>query len=63
MMNARTDYTFNINNQQCIVRNVPCYEHDGYISFNMEVVGMLSTIRDKMVREELPYDVEYEETH
>lgn len=61
-MNARTDYSFTINNQTCIVRNVPCYEHDGYISFNMEVVGILSTIREKMISKEIPYDVRYEDT-
>lgn len=59
-MNSRTDYHFHINDKECVVRNVPCHNHHGFISFNMDVVGRLPIIREKMERNEIPYDVDYD---
>ena len=60
--NSKTDYRFKLpNNQDCVVRNLPCYNHHGAISFEMNAVGMLQIIRDKMLIGELPYDVDYKE--
>lgn len=58
-MDAKTDYTFYINGRLCTVRNVPCRNHHGVISFNMDAVGTLAIAREKMISEEIPYDVEY----
>lgn len=62
-MDAKTDYTFYIDGRLCTVRNVPCRNHHGSISFNMDAVGTLVIVRDKMLSEEIPYDVEYDDIH
>lgn len=59
-MRSRTDYKFQISGRPCLIRNVPCYDHHGAISFDMDVVGKLPIIKDKMLIGEIPYDVDYE---
>ena len=59
--NSVTDYEFTLpNNQYCVIRNLPCYNHHGAISFEMNAIGMLDIIRDKMMIGEMPYDVDYQ---
>ena len=60
-MNSKTDYVFNIPDRHCVMRNVPCYEHHGAIAYNMDVVGILPTVKDVMLLKEIPDDIEYEE--
>lgn len=59
-MNSKTDYTFNIQDRHCVLRNVPCYDHYGAISFGTEVTGVLPAIKDMMLLKEMPDDIEYE---
>lgn len=59
-MNGKTDYRFNISGRHCVIRNVPCYDHFGAISFNTEVAGVLPNVKDLMLLNEIPDDIEYE---
>lgn len=62
-MDAKTDYTFYINGRLCTVRNVPCRNHHGSISFKMGAVGTLAIARERMLSGDVPYDVEYDDIH
>lgn len=59
-MKSKTDYSFQISGTPCIIRNVPCWNHHGAISFDVHTVGVIAIIREKMLFKEIPYDIEFE---
>lgn len=59
MLKMRTDFKWRIGDTDYIIRNVPCEEYGGEKVFNLDVSIKVATIRDLMVMNEIPHDVDF----